>query len=329
MEVRAELEPEYAIIPQSESSAEMRGHFLEVLDLSRDEFVEAVRTAVRFKTEGYPSSGLKGKTIALIFEKPSTRTRVSFTSAISRLGGRFDYISSAELQLARGEPVSDVGRVLSRYVDGLVCRVYSHSTLEELAANSRVPVINALSDKHHPCQALADLMTVFELKKTFKGVKVAFVGDGNNVATSLMQACALTGVDFAIASPEGYWVPEEERRKALESARASGAELTFTEDPVEAVRDADFVYTDVFVSMGFEAERERRLKAFLPRYRVTRELMSKAKPGAKFMHCMPVKRGEEVEAEVADGPSSVMIDQAENRMHTEAALLYLIYGRWK
>ncbi|MCS7094644.1 MAG: ornithine carbamoyltransferase [Thaumarchaeota archaeon] len=303
-------------------------HYLEVLDLSRSEFIEAVRTAVRFKSEGYPPNGLRGTTLALIFEKPSTRTRVSFTSAIHRLGGSYDYISSAELQLARGEPVSDVGKVLSRYVDGLVCRVYSHATLRELATHSSVPVINALSDQHHPCQALADLMTVFELKRTFNGVKVAFVGDGNNVATSLMQACALTGVDFAIASPRGFSVSEEQTKRALEAARASGAEVTLTEDPKEAVKGADFVYTDVFVSMGFEAEREQRLKAFVPRYRVTRELMSLAKPQAKFMHCMPVKRGEEVDAEIADGPSSVMYDQAENRMHTEAALLYLIFGRW-
>ncbi|MCS6788645.1 MAG: ornithine carbamoyltransferase [Aigarchaeota archaeon] len=307
----------------------MSRHYLEVLDLSRAEFIEAVRTAVRFKSAGYPPDGLRGRTIAMVFEKPSTRTRVSFTSAIRRLGGSYDYLASTELQLARGEPVSDVGRVLSRYVDGLVCRVYSHSTLETLAANSSVPVINALSDRHHPCQALADLMTVFEVKKTFSGIKVAFIGDGNNVATSLMQACALTGVDFAIASPRGFWVPEEETKKALEAAQQSGAEVTLTDDPEEAVRGADFVYTDVFVSMGFEAEREQRLKAFLPLYRVTRELLSHAKPDAKFMHCMPVKRGEEVEAEVADGPRSVMYDQAENRMHTEASLLYLIYRRWR
>jgi ornithine carbamoyltransferase len=304
-------------------------HFLEVYDLKREEFIEVVRTAVEFKRSGYPSGSLKGRFIALLFEKPSTRTRVSFTSAISRLGGTFDYLSANDLQLARGEPVYDVGRVLSRYVDGLVCRVRRHADLLELAENSRVPVINALSDRHHPCQALADLMTVYELKGRFEGVKVAFVGDGNNVATSLMQACALTGVDFAIASPKGYWIPEEERKKAERVAEETGSRLTFTEDPEEAVRGADFVYTDVFVSMGFEAEAQERMRAFLPRYRVTVQLMSKASPDARFMHCMPVKRGEEVDPSVADGPRSVMYDQAENRMHTEAALLHLIYSVWR
>ena len=304
-------------------------HFLEVYDLSREEFLEVIKTAHRFKRFGYPSDSLKGKFIALLFEKPSTRTRVSFTSAISRLGGVFDYLSSSELQLARGEPVYDVGRVLSRYVHGLVCRVRRHTDLVELAENSRVPVVNALSDRHHPCQALADMLTVYELKGRFEGVKVAFVGDGNNVATSLMQACALAGADFSIASPVGYWVPEEERRKAERVAAETGAKLKFTDDPVEAVRGADFVYTDVFVSMGFEAEAQERLRAFIPRYRVTEELMSKASPDARFMPCMPVKRGEEVEASVADGPRSVMYDQAENRMHTEAALLHLIYSVWR
>jgi ornithine carbamoyltransferase len=300
----------------------MAKHFIEFTGYSEEEVMEIIDLARRFKREGYPTGSLKGKIIALIFEKPSTRTKVSFISAIYKLGGEAVSLSSAELQLARGEPIKDTARVLSRYVDAIIARVISHATIVELANHSSVPVINALSDKHHPCQALADLMTILEYSEGKKRVKVAYIGDGNNVCTSLVQICALVGVDVSVASPKGYEVDEEIKRQAQDWAKISGAKVVFTDDPEEAARDADFLYTDVFVSMGQEQEREARMKVFIPKYQVSEKLMRLAKRDAKFMHCMPMKRGEEVEETVADGPSSIIIDQAENRMHTEAALLY-------
>ncbi len=304
----------------------MTKHFIEFTGYSKEEVIEIIDLARRFKKEGYSTDSLKGKIIALIFEKPSTRTKVSFISAIYKLGGEAVPLSSTELQLARGEPIKDTARVLSRYVDAIVARVISHATIVELANHSSVPVINALSDKHHPCQALADLMTIFEYSGSKKRVKVAYIGDGNNVCTSLVQICALVGVDLSVASPKGYEVDEEIKRQAQDWAKISGAKVVFTNDPEEAARDADFLYTDVFVSMGHEQEREARMKVFIPKYQVSEKLMRLAKRDAKFMHCMPMKRGEEVEETVADGPSSIIIDQAENRMHTEAALLYKLLG---
>ena len=304
----------------------MTKHFIEFTGYSKEEVMEIIDLARRFKKEGYSTDSLKGKIIALIFEKPSTRTKVSFISAIYKLGGEAVPLSSTELQLARGEPIKDTARVLSRYVDAIVARVISHATIVELANHSSVPVINALSDKHHPCQALADLMTIFEYSGSKKRVKVAYIGDGNNVCTSLVQICALVGVDLSVASPKGYEVDEEIKRQAQDWAKISGAKVVFTNDPEEAARDADFLYTDVFVSMGQEQEREARMKVFIPKYQVSEKLMRLAKRDAKFMHCMPMKRGEEVEETVADGPSSIIIDQAENRMHTEAALLYKLLG---
>ncbi|MEM4211999.1 MAG: ornithine carbamoyltransferase [Nitrososphaerota archaeon] len=302
-------------------------HLLEFTDTKKEEILEIIKIATRFKKRGYPATSLKGKIVALIFEKPSTRTRVSFTSAIHKLGGDAIFLSSGELQLARGEPIKDTAMVLSRYVDAIVARVISHSTITELANHSSVPVINALSDKHHPCQALADLMTIFEYSVGKKHVKVAYVGDGNNVCTSLVQICSLVGVDISVASPIGYQVNEAIKAQAYKWAEESGANVVFTDDPEEAVRDADFIYTDVFVSMGQEQERETRTKVFIPKYQVNERLMSLAKKDAKFMHCMPMRVGEEVEESVAYGPSSIIIDQAENRMHTSAALLYKLLAK--
>jgi len=304
----------------------MLKHFLDYTGVKKEEVIEMIELANRFKKHGYPANSLNGKIIALIFEKPSTRTKVSFISAIHKLGGEAIPLSHAELQLSRGEPIKDTARVLSRYVDAIVARVISHSTIVELANYSYVPVINALSDKHHPCQALADLMTIYEYGGNKERIKVAFIGDGNNVCASLVQICALVGLDISVASPRGYEVDEEIKRQAQSWAKESGARVVFTDDPEEAVKDADFVYTDVFVSMGQEQEREERMRVFIPKYQVTERLMRLAKRDAKFMHCMPMKRGEEVEETVADGPSSIIIDQAENRMHTEAALLYKLLG---
>ncbi|MCS6769594.1 MAG: ornithine carbamoyltransferase [Candidatus Caldarchaeum sp.] len=302
-------------------------HYLEVMDLTGAEVKALVNQALAWKRRGYPRSRpLAGKQVALIFQKPSTRTRVSFQSAVSRLGGDSFYLGWGDLQLGRGETVEDTGRVMGRYVDAIVARVFSHQDLVALSGNGRAPVVNALSDRHHPCQALADVMTVFEFSKTPAKTKIAFVGDGNNVCTSLIQACALLGLKIWVANPADYRPPSDEVEKAVRAAERSKGEVVLTDNPREAVRDADFVYTDVFVSMGQDEERAKKLSAFLPNFQVNKKLMSLAKPSAKFMHCMPMRLNEEVTPEVAYGPQSVIYDQAENRMHTEAALLYLLLG---
>lgn len=303
-------------------------HFLEVYDLEPAELKAVVAAALRWRRRGYPrAKPLAGRLVAMVFQKPSTRTRVSFQAAVSRLGGSSFYLSASELQLGRGESVEDTGKVLARYVDAIVARVFNHQDLVELAKNGRVPVVNALSNKHHPCQALADVMTIHQYHKKPSKAKVAFLGDGNNVCVSLMQACAAFGINIAVATPEEYRPPAEEVDKARRVAEEVGGAVLLTTEPEEAVRDADFVYTDVFVSMGMEEERAKRLETFLPRYQVNAKMMSLAKPSAKFMHCMPMQLNMEVTPEVAYGPQSVIYDQAENRMHTEASLLaFLLAG---
>ncbi|MCS7109932.1 MAG: ornithine carbamoyltransferase [Candidatus Caldarchaeum sp.] len=297
-------------------------HFLEIGDVTPKELDGILSMALKWRKQGYPKTKpLAGKNVALIFQKPSTRTRVSFEAAISKLGGNSMYLSANELQLGRGESVEDTGKVLSRYVDCVVARVFSHRDLIELSKNGKIPVVNALSDQHHPCQALADTMTIYMYSKKPYEAKIAFVGDGNNVCVSLMQACASAGIDISIASPPEYRPPENEVKKAQKSAEHTGATIVLTDNPVEAVKDADFVYTDVFVSMGQESEKEKRLAAFLPRFQVNREMIAHAKPNAKIMHSIPMHHNDEVTPEVAYGPQSVIYDQAENRMHTEAALL--------
>ena len=293
---------------------------------TEEEILYIIDMAINFKKKGYPDNKpLSGKSIALIFEKPSTRTRVSFQVAIAKLGGESIPLSVSEMQLSRGEPISDTMRVLSSYVDAVVARVYKHETLSEMVKYSSIPVINALSDKFHPCQALADMMTIKELKGNISEVKVAYVGDGNNVCNSLIQACSLLGARIFVASPKEYQPPEDVIAQAKEWGKRSGGTIELTENPEDAVRDADVIYTDVFVSMGQEEERERRLKVFYPKYKVTEKLMSLAKPDAIFMHCLPAHRGEEVEASVIDGKKSAVWQQAANRLHTEAALLlYLL-----
>jgi len=301
-------------------------HFLDFEGYTAEEILYIIDMAINFKKKGYPDNKpLSGKSIALIFEKPSTRTRVSFQVAIAKLGGESIPLSVSEMQLSRGEPISDTMRVLSSYVDAVVARVYKHETLSEMVKYSSIPVINALSDKFHPCQALADMMTIKELKGNIYEVKVAYVGDGNNVCNSLIQACSLLGARIFVASPKEYQPPEDVIAQAKEWGKRSGGTIELTENPEDAVRDADVIYTDVFVSMGQEEERERRLKVFYPKYKVTEKLMSLAKPDAIFMHCLPAHRGEEVEASVIDGKKSAVWQQAANRLHTEAALLlYLL-----
>ncbi|HWO71958.1 MAG TPA: ornithine carbamoyltransferase, partial [Dehalococcoidia bacterium] len=266
---------------------------------------------------------LQGKTIAMLFEKPSLRTRVSFEVGMRQLGGSAIYLSQAEVGLGQREPVKDVARVLSRYVSAIVARTYAQSTLEELAASADAPVVNALSDDEHPCQALADLLTVKEKKGRLGGVRIAFVGDGNNVSSSLAITCALAGADFAIASPEGYALSPAVLAVARDWARQTGGRIETVTLPEEAVRGADVVYTDVWTSMGQEAAWRERLEAFQG-YQVDSKLMSLAKPDAIFMHDLPAHRGEETVDEVIEGEQSVVFDQAENRLHAQKALLAAI-----
>jgi len=275
----------------------------------------------RYRAEGLGSKVLAGKSVALIFEKPSTRTRVSFQVAINELGGSAISLSSNELQLGRGESVEDTGHVLSRYVHCIMARVNKHADLEHLAKSASVPVINGLSELHHPVQILADLLTLRERKGRLKGLKVVWVGDGDNVCNSWTIGAALSGIEFVAATPQGYESPQSIVSLASSLAQATKGSINIVNDPAAAVSGADCVITDTFVSMGEEQERHRREQAFIPRYQVNGALMARAKTDAIFMHCLPAHRGDEVTNEVIDGPQSVVFDEAENRMHTEKALL--------
>jgi len=297
---------------------------LSISDLSGDDIRLLISDAVDTKARGWLSL-LDGKVLALIFEKPSLRTRVSFEIAMRKLGGQTVYLSPAEVGLGERESVPDVARVLSRYVDAITARTFSHQTLEILASYSGVPVINALSDLEHPCQALADLLTIYEKKGELGGLTLAFVGDGNNVAHSLLLAASLTGVNFRIASPADYTVQEGILYRAKEYATTSGAEIFCTEEPQLAVSGADIVYTDVWTSMGQEAQAQER-RAIFANYQVNGELLSLAKEDAIFMHPLPAHRGEEVDEDILNSPQSVVFDQAENRMHLQKALLAQILG---
>jgi len=264
---------------------------------------------------------LEGKTLAMIFEKPSTRTRVSFEVGMYQLGGHALYLGRGETQLGRGETIADTARVLSRYVDGIMIRTFSHRNVEELAANASVPVINGLSDLLHPCQILSDVFTIWEKLGRFEGVRVAYIGDGNNVANSWINGALRLGVQLRIACPQGY----EPDQQILERALREGARVFLTHDPREAAEGAEVLYTDVWASMGQEAEREERLEVFRP-YQLNRSLLELASPGALVMHCLPAHRGEEITDEVMDGPQSVVFDQAENRLHVQKAILEWLMG---
>jgi ornithine carbamoyltransferase len=297
---------------------------LSLVDLSPGEIdLILKRSSILARQKRVPQR-LKSKNVALIFQKPSTRTRVSFETAVAQLGGHPIYLSWNEMQLGRGETISDTAKVLDRYVNAIMARVYAHDDLVVLAENANAPVINGLSDRHHPCQILADLLTLIQYKKRLKGLKLAYIGDGNNVCNSLLIGCAKTGVNIAVARPQGYGPDPEAVKHAKEAAEASGASVSIVEDPEEAVKAADAIYTDTFVSMGMEKEKETRLSAFIPKYQVNRALLSHAKPGAIFLHCLPAHRGEEVTEEVIDGPHSAIWDEAENRLHTARGLLSLI-----
>ena len=303
-------------------------HLLTIADLSSDEVWQLLDLARELKEEWRKGGNrplLKGKTLGMIFQKPSLRTRVSFDMAMIHLGGQALYLSPQEIQLGVRESVADVARVLSRYVDGIMARVFAHRDIEELAAYSRVPVINGLSDFNHPCQGLADLFTIYEKRGELKGLKLAYLGDGNNVCHSLLFGATRVGLDIAVATPSGYEPDAGVVQRAREFAEESGSQVLLTHDPVEAARDADVLYTDVWASMGQEAEREERLTVFPP-YQVNAALVARASPDVLVMHCLPAHRGEEITDEVMDGPHSVVFDQAENRLHAQKAILVSLMG---
>lgn len=297
--------------------------FLKIGDFSKEQLMDLILFAEQLKgmqKQGEPHRYLEGKTLAMIFEKSSTRTRVSFETGMYQLGGMAQFLNSNDLQLGNGETVADTARVLSRYVDVIMIRTFGHDIVEELAENATIPVINGLTDDAHPCQVLADLMTIYEKKGTFDGLKFAYVGDGNNMSNSLLMGCAIMGIDCYVAVPEGYEVKESVIEKAKEQAASSGAVIQQIHDPLEAVKDADIIYTDVWASMGWEGNMEEKLRAFAS-FQVNEELVKGAKPDYMFMHCLPARRGEEVTDEVIDSTNSVVFDQAENRLHAQKAVL--------
>ena len=302
----------------------MTRHLISIHDLSAAEVAGLFRLAADVKgNPGKYAGALKQKSLGMIFEKSSTRTRVSFEVGMVQMGGHALFLSSRDIQLGRGEPISDTAQVLSRYVDGIMARTFAHQTVLDLAKYGTVPVINGLTDDLHPCQGLTDyftLMEVFGGLDALRGRKLAYVGDGNNMACSLMFGGAKVGMDVAIASPRGYEVKEPYRSLAQQDHDAAGTKLTITNDPREAVEGASAVYTDVWASMGQESEAQERLKAFQG-FIVDNALMRNAREEAVFLHCLPAHRGEEVSAEVADGPQSRIYDEAENRLHTQKAVL--------
>ena len=297
----------------------MKKDFLSIADLAPEEVGLMVEKAARLKS-GEAARPLEGKIVALLFEKPSLRTRVSFEVGIRQLGGDCVYLGGDDVGLGVREPVADVARVLDRWVYAIVARVFSHESLVLLARHTTVPVVNALSDKEHPVQAMADLLTIYEHKGSLRGRRVAFIGDGNNVAASMAMACASVGTDFTIAAPRDYQVPVDAWKEATLRAALSGSRVAWVESPREAARDSDVVYTDVWASMGQDAEREERLRAFKG-YRVDPELMGYAKKDALFMHDMPAHEGEEIAVGMLDHPQSVVFDQAENKLHALKAIL--------
>ncbi|MBW1660019.1 MAG: ornithine carbamoyltransferase [Deltaproteobacteria bacterium] len=295
----------------------MKRDLLTLLDLTREEILYIVKEGERLKDlqkRGISHRFLEGRTIAMVFEKPSTRTRVSFEVGIAQLGATPVVLHAGEMQLGRGETVEDTSRVLSRYVDGIMIRAYSHQAVETLAKASTVPVINGLTDATHPCQILSDLLTIYEQKGSVEGMTVAYVGDGNNVAHSWILAAGRLDFSLRLGCPKGY-EPDPEFLAKVPPER-----VKLFHDPLEAVAGADVVYTDVWASMGQEEEAQKRLRDF-EGYQVTSELMSRAKEDAVFMHCLPAHRGQEVAAEVIDGPQSIVFDQAENRLHAQKAIL--------
>lgn len=300
--------------------------FISLQDFTGEEIAQMIDVAMELKAEnkaGIAHHVLQGKTLAMIFTKSSTRTRVSFEVGIYQLGGSGLFLSNRDIQIGRGEPVEDTARVLSRMVDGIMIRTYSHQDILDLATYSSVPVINGLSDYLHPTQVLADLMTIKEHKGSLQGLKLTYVGDGNNMAHSLLLGGTKMGMHIVIASPQGYQPASEILEKARQNAFSSGGSAQVLEDPLTAAKDADILYTDVWASMGQEAESEDRKKVFAS-YQINAQMLKAASPAAIVMHCLPAHRGEEITAEVIEGPQSVVFDEAENRLHAHKAIMALV-----
>ncbi len=269
---------------------------------------------------------LRGKTLAMIFEIPSTRTRISFEVAMKQLGGDVITLDWKNLQLSRGETLEDTAKILDLYIDVVVARVTKHDYLQRLADSADIPIINGMSERFHPCQALSDIFSIWEKKEKIQGLKLAWIGDGNNVCSSLILGCSRLGIDMVVAGPKGYEPDDTVLQWGKNNAKESGSKIELVRDPKIAARDADIIYTDTFVSTGMEKEKKEREKVFLPRYKVTQQILDLGKKNVIFMHCLPAHRGEEVTHEVLDGPKSIVWDQAENRLHTQKTLLSEILG---
>ena len=303
-------------------------HFISIHDITVDEFHHLIDLGLKLKKEkkqGIPHHILKGKTLAMIFTKSSTRTRVSFETGMYQLGGFPMFLSSNDIQLGRGESIYDTANVLSRFVDGIMIRTYDHQDVLDLAKYGTVPVINGLTDLLHPCQVMADLMTVYEHKGKLEGLKLAYIGDGNNMTHSLLYGCAKAGMDISVATPKNYEPDAEIVAGAKEDAKQTGSNIVVTYDPVEAISDADVVCTDTWVSMGQEAEKAERIKVFGD-YQINADLFAKSKDDSIFIHCLPAYRGYEVTEDVIDGPRSVIFDEAENRLHAQKAVMAAVMG---
>ncbi|MDY6935478.1 MAG: ornithine carbamoyltransferase [Spirochaetota bacterium] len=296
---------------------------LSITDLTREEIFNIFELSQKLKKDlksGITQYYLKDKTLAMIFEKSSTRTRVSFEVGIFQLGGYALYLNRNDLQLGRGETISDTAKVLSRYVNGIMIRAFSHEMVERLAKNSQVPVINGLTDKFHPCQSLTDFFTIYEKEKNYKNIKLAYIGDGNNVAHSLLLGASILGIDISIASPEEFSPDAQIVKRALALSTETGVNIEVTSNIQEAVREANFIYTDVWISMGQEDEEENRKRIFAD-YRIDNDLLKRCAPNCLVMHCLPAHRGEEIHTEVIDSNRSIVFDQAENRLHVQKAIL--------
>ena len=303
-------------------------HLLTMCDYTKDEILEILSLSLKLKEmqkTGQAHRLLEGRTLAMVFTKSSTRTRVSFQTGIFQLGGQGLFLSGNDIQLGRGETIQDTARTLSRMVDGIMIRTFAQSDVDGLAEFGSVPVINGLTDDYHPCQALADIQTIYEHKGTLENTKLAFVGDGNNVAHSLLIICAKLGMDVSVASPKGFEPNAVIVKKVLDFAKESGSIVEITNDAKQAVQKADAIYTDVWASMGQENQFAEKSKNFLA-YQVNADLMANANKDAVFLHCLPAHRGEEVTAEVIDGPQSVVWDEAENRLHAQKAVMSLLMG---
>lgn len=301
----------------------MKKDLISLMDLSQQEISDLISFAKELKADnkvGRKHHLLEGKTLGMIFTKSSTRTRVSFEVGMYQLGGQALFLSSNDIQLGRGESIYDTANVLSRFLDGIMIRTFKHSDVTELAANATIPVINGLTDLLHPCQVLADLLTISEYKGELKGRKLCYVGDGNNMAHSLLYGCTKVGMDISVATPDKYKCDETVMSNALKIAEETGSKVEFTNNPEQAMKNADAVYTDTWVSMGMEDEKQQRIKDFAG-FEVNRELMDIAKSDAIFLHCLPAYRGYEVSADVIDGKQSVIFDEAENRLHAQKAVM--------